>query len=400
MKNRTILRCILSAAICSCCLFPAQVFAASSAETSSAENSQITDFSVKLFQASMEDGANTLISPLSVLSALSMTANGAAGSTLEQIENVFGLPVAELNKYFSRYLSEEDDSLSIANSVWINDSSGLPVSPDFTEAVSGFYRAEWFEEPMDGETLQKINDWVNEKTEGMIPQILDQIPEDALMYLINALTFQAKWEEVYEDYDVYGGVFTEEDGTELETDMMRSTESTYLEGESAEGFLKYYEGGKYAFAALLPDESIPLDEYAESLTGEELREILSEKKTDYTIHAEIPKFTSETETELSQALKNMGITDAFSDSADFSGLFDTEANPGVQISRVIHKTFIEVNEQETKASAATAVEIAETAYLPDENEKYISLNRPFLYMLVDCEENIPLFIGTMYTPEE
>lgn len=374
---------------------PAAVYASSQSDISSA----ITDFSVELFRKSAENGESTLISPFSVLSALSMTANGADGDTLKQMEDVFGLSLEELNNYFRTCISDEEDAVTIANSLWLKDQDKLPVSPEFTHAVTDYYQSEIFQEAMDESTLSKINSWVDENTDGMIQEILDKIQPGTLMYLVNALTFQAKWEEVYEDTDVYQGVFTDEDGNELDTDMMRSTESVWLDGADAEGFMKFYEGGRYAFAALLPDEGISLDDYVDSLTGSEISDIIESRDASYTVHAEIPKFSSETDMELPDVLKEMGITDAFSDRADFSRMYDTEGNPGVQISEVIHKTFMEVNEQETKAAAATAVGIVETSLAIDDTEKYISLNRPFLYMLVDCDENIPLFIGTVYAPE-
>lgn len=374
---------------------PAAAYASSSSDNSGA----ITDFSAELFRKAAENGENTLIAPFSVLSALSMTANGADGDTLKQMEDVFGLSLDELNDYFRTYISDEQDAVNIANSLWLKDQDKLPVSPDFTRAVTDYYQSEIFEEPMDESTLSKINSWVDENTDGMIQEILDKIQPGTLMYLVNALTFQAKWEEVYEDTDVYQGVFTDEDGNELDTDMMRSTESVWLDGADAEGFMKFYEGGRYAFAALLPDEGVSLDDYVDSLTGSEISDIIESRDAGYTVHAEIPKFSSETDMELPDVLKESGITDAFSDRADFSRMYDTEGNPGVQISEVIHKTFIEVNEQETKAAAATAVGIVETSLAIDDTEKYISLNRPFLYMLVDCDENIPLFIGTVYAPE-
>ncbi|HIW49757.1 MAG TPA: serpin family protein [Candidatus Blautia intestinavium] len=384
---------IIFSAACMGCVMITPVAAAPSA------GDAVTNFSVRLFQASKTPGSSTLVSPFSVLSALSMTANGAGGSTLAQMEEAFGISVKELNDYFNKYLSEQNDSLSVANSIWLNEHSGLLVSPDFTETVTDFYQSEVFEEPMNGETLDKINGWVNEKTEGMIPEILDEIQPDTLMYLLNALSFQSKWETVYGADDVFSGTFTEEDGTERETDMMRSTESVWLEGEGAQGFLKYYEGGRYAFAALLPEEGTSLDDYVDSLTGEKLSEILSRKKEGYTVHAVIPKFRSETSKELTETLKSLGITDAFSQQADFSRMYSTAGNPGVKISEVVHKTFIDVNEQETKAAAATEIGIVETALITDDSEKYISLDRPFLYMLVDCQNDIPLFLGTMYSPE-
>lgn len=388
MKKKSAILSLLSSAVC-CCIMTTPVFAAASAEDA------VSAFSIKLLQETKEEKNSTLISPFSVMAALSMTANGASCETLTQLENVLGMSVEQLNDFFREYLSKDDEQVIIANSIWLKDDRALPLCQEFEQTVSNDYDSEIFLESMDEDTLLKINDWVNEKTDGMIPEILNEIPADTLMYLLNTLTFQAKWEEIYDSEDVYTGIFTDEDGKELETDMMRSTESVYLNGRDAEGFLKYYRGEKYAFAALLPDESMTATEYINSLNGEDLSEILSGKESGYTIHAEIPKFTAETEIELSQELNALGITDAFSDLADFSAIYDTDTQPDVQISEVIHRTFLEINEQETKASAATAVGIMETSMLPDDNEKYISLNRPFLYMLVDCEKNIPLFMGVM-----
>lgn len=356
------------------------------------------DFALRLFRASMKEGENTLVSPLSVLSALAMTANGADGETLAQMEKVLGMTTGDMNAYLYSYMDGLSDSLKPANSIWFKDSETLTVKDTFLETNADFYRADIFKSPMDETTLEEINGWVEEKTDGMIPEILDEIPELAVMYLVNALAFEAEWEEVYDEYSVHQRTFTTEDGTERSVDMMYSEEQHYLEDENAAGFLKYYDGRAYAFAALLPKEGVSVSEYVHSLTGEHLRELLANPET-VTVNAGIPKFEAEYDGEMSEILTEMGMTDAFDGSrADFSRLgSSTEGN--IYISRVLHKTFISVAEQGTKAGAATAVEMAaEGAYIQEEI-KTVTLDRPFVYMLIDCEQNLPFFIGTMMDME-
>ena len=227
----------------------------------------------------------------------------------------------------------------------------------------------------------------------MIDNILDGIPEDAVMYLVNALAFDGQWQEMYNEHQVRRGEFTGEDGIVQEAELMYSTEEKYLEDELAEGFLKYYAGNKYAFAALLPREGISVREYAESLTGQQLYEMLC-NPVETEVYAAIPKFQAEYGVSLNGILQEMGITDAFDENkADFSGIGLSEGG-NIFISKIMHKTFIEVDERGTKAGAATIVEMNDGAAVISE-PKIVYLDRPFLYMIVDCETNVPVFIGVV-----
>ena len=366
---------------------------ASSSET-------FTDFAVRLFKECEASGDNTLISPLSVLCALSMTANGARGETLEEMENVLGMNRDELNKYVYTYMgiltSTEDYKLSLANSIWFTDDDSFTVNEDFLQTNADYYKADIYQAPFDDSTKKDINDWVNNKTDGMIEDIIDKIPDNAVMYLVNALAFDAKWNEIYEEGQIRDGIFTAEDGEEIDVEMMYSDENIYLEDESSVGFAKYYKGGKYAFAALLPNEGVSISDYVSSLTGEKLYSLLSGSRST-AVSAAIPKFESKYNTEMSEALKAMGMPSAFTD-ADFNDLGVCAEGP-ISISRVIHKTYISLNESGTKAGAATAVEmVAESCSEPAAETKTVYLDRPFVYMLIDTETNIPFFIGTMMNP--
>ena len=358
------------------------------------------DFGVRLFKTSMEEGENTLISPLSVLYALAMTANGADGETLAQMEQVLGMDVENLNSYMLEYLDllpeSKDYKMSLANSIWFKDDPNFAVEQSFLQTNADYYGAGAYKAAFDEGTRNDINNWVKEHTDGMIPEIIDEIPDEAIMYLVNALAFDAKWADEYEEHQIREGRFTMEDGTRQDVDMMHSEEYTYLEDDLATGFIKYYKDRRYAFVAMLPNEGVTVSQYVDSLTGEHLRDLLNNPQ-DLTVFASIPKFETEYDIEMSEVLQEMGMTDAFDwRVADFSrlGTYNVDGM-NICINRVLHKTFISVTEQGTRAGAATAVEMVAEGAMEIVEFKEVVLDRPFVYMLIDCETNLPFFIGTM-----
>ena len=364
----------------------------------SSQNADVTDFAIRLFKASNENGKNTLISPLSVLCALAMTANGAEEETLAQMEEVLGMTTDELNLYLYSYMKNlpqgDKYKLSLANSIWFTEDERFTVNQDFLQTNADYYGADIYKAPFDKQTLKDINNWVKQNTDEMIPEILDQIPSEAIMYLVNALAFEAEWSEIYEKHQVKDGEFTKEDGSKQDVKFMYGSEGTYLEDEKATGFMKRYKGGKYAFVAMLPNEGVSVSEYIASLDGESLNALLANPQYA-TVHTSIPKFETEYKVEMSEILKSMGMTEAFDMyNADFEGL-GTSTDGNIYISRVLHKTFISVGEKGTRAGAATIVEMKDGAAAEPTEPKEVYLDRPFVYMLVDCENNIPFFIGTM-----
>ena len=187
----------------------------------------------------------------------------------------------------------------------------------------------------------------------MIDGILDSIPADAVMYLVNALAFDGQWAKTYEAHQLREGQFTAADGRVLPAELMWSVEKRFLQDEKAVGFVKPYEGGRYGFAALLPEEGVSLTDYAASLTGKKLTEML-EGAREVKVNAALPKFTSDYKAELSEVLAGMGMPLAFDrDLADFSLLGSWE-NGNLSIDKVIHKTHISVDERGTEAAASTA----------------------------------------------
>ena len=233
----------------------------------------------------------------------------------------------------------------------------------------------------------------------MIPSILDYIPQEAVMYLVNALAFDAEWLETYTEEQVGNYTFTTAEGTQKSVPFLHGTEGHYIEDENAKGFIKYYKGAKYAFAAILPNEGMTPEEYMKTVSGEHLSEMISNVEFCEVL-TKLPKFKTEYSVEMSGVLKNMGMPVAFNpELADFTGL-GTSDEGNIFISRVLHKTFIEVDEKGTKAGAATVVEMADNGTGIIDEPKEVYLTRPFVYMLIDCEANIPFFIGVMNDPEE
>ncbi len=353
------------------------------------------DFAVKLLQNSMKEGENTLVSPLSVLSALAMTANGAAGNTLTEMETALGAPIADYNAYLQAYAAnlphDEDCDLHLANAIWLRDDPNLTVQDDFLAAVKKNYDAGIYTAPFDGTTVADINSFVAYHTKNRIKNIVDRLPDAAMLCLVNALSFDGTWAGIYQETSIHDATFTTESGETRDVEMMYSSEGDLLKDDKATGFLKYYEGWDFAFMALLPQEGVSVADYVSGLTGEHLSEMLTDHENAL-IHAGIPKFKTEFSTSLVKPLKEMGMDDAFHGAkADFTAM-GSHPN-GLFIGEVLHKPFRQVDEHGTKAGAATMVTMYAGSAMPPEERYELILDRPFVYGIVDLRTNLPVFLG-------
>lgn len=375
----------------------AQVEAVETSQPETPEELPATvDFAVKLLQNAMKEGENTLVSPLSVLSALSMTANGAAGNTLAEMETALGAPIGDYNSYLQAYAAnlphEEGCDLHLANAIWLRDDPDLAVQEDFLEAAKANYDAGIYTAPFDGTTVADINSFVAYHTKNRIKSIVDQLPDAAMLCLVNALSFDGTWANIYQEDAIHDAAFTTEGGTVRDVEMMYSEEHRFLHDDQATGFLKCYEGRDFAFLALLPKEGVSVADYVNGLTGEHLAEMIRNPQS-ILVDTGIPKFKTEFSTSLVKPLLDMGMNDAFdADKADFSKM---GSHPGgnLFIGDVLHKTFLQVDEHGTKAGAATAVMMYCGSAMPIEEPKQVILDRPFLYGIVDLRTNLPVFLG-------
>ena len=354
-----------------------------------------TQFSLNLLRESRkqvqngEDAKNTMVCPLSVMMALEMARTGADGDTKQQMGAVLypGMSAEDGSMVLGRICKSLPDAegarFHMSDSVWMKTADDVFVPDEnFLDTVKTAYDAEVFGAPFDETTCRDINRLVEQETDGMITEILDQIPELAVMYLVNAVAFDAEWETPYD-----------EDGSGQEVSMMYDTTYRYLTMEHAKGFCRAYKEG-YDFVALLPEEGLSLSKWLEELDGETFHETIRQEN-DTMIETGLPQFTGETDLELKDTLMALGMPLAFDEKqADFSKMGYCPDGRNISISRVLHKTHIDVDGLGTKAGAATVVEMCKETAMVEQPERII-LDRPFLYAIVEKDTGIPVFIGTV-----
>lgn len=356
-------------------------------------------FAVALLQQTMnrqeEQGANCAVSPLSAQLALAMLANGANGETLKQMEAVLGngMPISRLNEYLRSYTASlpasEGAKLRLANGIWFPEDGDHPRA-DFLQANADYYGAEAYQAPRD-KLCALINDWVNTNTDGKIEKLFDEVPEDLSMAVANTILFEGKWKKKYTDRSAIERPFTAYSGEQRQVTMLRSTEKIFLQGsDGTVGFLKPYEDERYAFVALLPEEGTDILDYVASLTADRLTKTLKNRReTD--VYVLLPKFTFSGDCMLNDALKTMGMPLAFDErTADFARMFN---GGGVYLNQFKQKIAIEVSEFGVEAAAVSGGMTAPST--SDYGEETIHLDRPFVYMILDTENNLPLFLGVL-----
>ncbi len=361
----------------------------------------LMDYYFEMFKEMVADGnENAVMSPYSIFAATAMATEGAKGQTLAELETLMGVPQADLSKIYGLYLGEygKASALLTANSIWVDTHEGLTVNQVTFDRLRSAYGAGVFHEDLQApETVEKLNSWISDHTKGRIPKMLDEIGESSRLMLVNALSFDAEWVEAYTEYQQMEGEFTNADGSTVNATMLTRMEYFYLEDSNAQGFYKLYkssEDGKcYAFAAILPKEGMTPVEYLSALDGDGLRKMLFNYTTDVMLTTKLPVFKADAAYELSETYQKLGCVTPFGGAADFSDL--AVSNGSLYIGSITHKAFIEVDALGTKAGAATVIDMPEGAGDPDvwPPIKEVFLDRPFIYMIVDCDTGLPVFMG-------
>lgn len=340
---------------------------------------------------------NFFISPLSASFALSMTTNGAAGETLEEMKSTLGFrnySLDEMNDYYQKLINgllEVDNTteLGIANSIWIRDA--FTVENPFINVNKEKYNAEVrsldFSSPS---AVDIINQWCSNKTNKRIPTIIKEINEDSQLFLINALYFKGIWKNKFDAKNTNKEDFTNITGTKTKVDMMRQECAVQYTAESGFQIAELPYGNEaFSMVVILPDEDKSIQEIITDLTADNWEEWLdntAERKVDI----KLPRFKLDYERELNEDLKAMGMPLAFSQVADFSKISTTDLFIGL----VKQKTFVEVNEKGTEAAAVTVVEGLATDAGPA-NLKTFHVNRPFIYLIKEKSTGSILFMGKM-----
>ncbi len=361
-------------------------------------------FSLDLLNQTIKDAdgeGNVMVSPASVMMALDMVAAGAKGDTLKQLTDVFakGQGALDQQAYAAALMDKingsKDVEFTCANAVWNNEKLlGDGINTRYVDYIKETFLAEYKAEAFGNGTADEINKWADEHTKHMISEIVKDIDPYTAMILVNAICFDGKWETEYEDYQVNTGKFTKADGSTQDVMFLSDETRDYFETDKATGFMKAYKGGEYAFLAILPkDGSISANVFAKDFTAEDYEKFIKSVTTQYDVLSKMPEFKSDFELTMNDTLKTLGAGDVFDENkADLSGI---AGEPGdLFVSKVIHKTHIEVDRTGTKAAAVTAVSVEVASAEPPEF-KTVNCDRPFVYAIVDVKTMTPIFIGTV-----
>jgi len=374
-----------------------------------AETRQLIDsdnqFGIELFKIvnqQQETDSNTMISPLSVSLALAMTYNGALGDTKKAMEETMylnDLSVEQINESFETLMEalmsvDPKVTMEIANSIWYREN--YPVIEDFIQVNRNYYDAEVRSMDFgDPQAIDIINQWCADKTHNKIKKILDVIPGNAVMYLINALYFNGAWKYEFDKSKTGKELFYLGDGTSEQIDMMHmEADVGYLNNELFSAIELPYGRGNYSMVCMLPREDLSVNDVIAGITEEKWNEWM-DHFTETGCRIGLPKFKFEYFNLLNDALKSMGMEIAFSQGADFSNIVE---GGGIWISRVLHKTFIEVDEKGTEAAAVTAVEMREVS--APGGPRNITFNRPFLFAIREVTTNTIVFLGKFVEPAQ
>jgi len=370
----------------------------------------LNDFCYKLFAENMDE-ENPVLSPVSAYMALSMAGLGAENNTKEEFASVFGdyTDVTAVCGDLMTALptSSENNIVTLANSAWIDES--FPVSESWISDINTMMHSEVFQKDLTAsDTMDSMNQWIEENTNGLIDKMLEKpLSTRTGLALFNTIYFKAKWEDSFEQYSVYQDTFYLEDGNELDAELMhKESDMDYLSNDFAQGLIFPYisdeaQDGNFAFVALKPvDENTKVRELYAKLTPSAIKELIANKQNE-TVNTKLPKFEIEFDQQLNESLMNMGLHDAFDvEKADFSKIAaSSDALEGnLYIALVRQKAKIIVDEEGTEAAAATAVMMECGAALPIETPKEVFFDRPFVYMIMDMDREIPLFIGILDSP--
>lgn len=352
-------------------------------------------FAWELFRAINKEDSNgeIFMSPLSVSTMLMMAYNGAEGATKEAMAKAMhydGIPVNELNEGYKNLisrLSNVDDKvkIEIANSIWSRQ--GFEIKQNFMDLCSDYLFSDVksldFDKP---ESANEINNWVAEKTNNLIPSVINPpIAKDVMMYLINAIYFKGEWTEAFKSEDTFEADFYSYDSkTDKVRMMQRKGRIALAETTEYRAVSLPYGDEKVGMIVILP--YMDINKFINNFDHEKWDALLENLKPIRDLHLELPKFKMEYGIkELNKSLTSLGMGEIFTDNANFNGISEN-----IFINRILHKAVADVNEEGTEAAAVTVGEFVTTSYA--EPVKFI-VNKPFIFVIYDTEDGSILFIG-------
>lgn len=370
-----------------------------------------SDFATRLYDklAGTHAGKDLFFSPFSIRMALAMCAVGAKGETRRVLTDLIGAPesVQEQNRHFARLLKllygdgQRPFQLVTANALW--GQQGYHFKSDFQEAIADSYDGALhivnFRAQPD-EAIKTINAWVSGKTREKIKELVkrDFINDDTRLVLTNAIYFKGRWERAFEDAETRDEDWHGPNGTCSVPMMHQQGGCLYYEGDDFQALELCYQGQQISMLIVLPRRKDSLAAVERQwATKDAYRQVTDGLDYQETVFVSLPCFKLEIEFKLKPVLCGLHAELAFSDEADFSGIGEEP----LKISEVVHKAFVEVNEEGTEAAAATAVGMVLCAGIsgPAPQPKTFKADHPFFFFIRDRKTNAVLFAGRVVDPK-
>lgn len=355
------------------------------------ENMKLT---VDLFKNSYNPRGNVVISPVAVQMSLAFLLNGAVGETQTELINTVGMEASIFNNYLKTYMEEAPKdvrgNINFVNGIWKNSlNEGMNLKHTYESRAVEYLNTEIKSEPFTTGCENVINDWINKATNGMVDKVVTKTYVQNWMYTINVATFAMDWEKAYSVNDMCTGEFNNFNNTKTTVEMMSSVEPLYIEDNEVTGFIKNYYIPRYKFVAIMPDDSSKMDEYVQNWDERKMIKLL-EGASNENVKVTFPKFVSGSRINIKSVLAKMGLTQMFSYEANFSGIL--EDNKFAGLGTMVHASTVVVGKKSSEAKMLTEVgsKKTDTSY---SNE--IVIDRPFIYIIYDSEESIPVFIGSV-----
>jgi serpin B len=370
-------------------------------------------FAWSLYDTLDEKPGNLFVSPASISGAFALLYPGAAGDTASQMASLFGYDGVPADAFAATQSTlnnavmadTEKTKLTVANAAWLREGSAFQAP--YREAVEGVMKAKValvdFTQPAAAAKL--INSWVEDNTND---KIHDLIPPSAIrpglteLILTNAVWFKADWKSPFKAEATQDGTFYAPSG-EITASLMSQTlkQARYLSRDGYAALDLDYAGDDYALTVILPDAQDGLPGVASALTPDSFTTLLSDMDTAERnrVHVVLPKVSIEANYELNDPLIALGLGDAFTGAADFSRLIEGAGPGDLVISKVLHKTFLDIDEKGTEAAAATAIMMERTAiFIPDEDPVEFRADQPFLIALRHKPTGTVMFMGRVEAP--
>lgn len=317
---------------------------------------------------------------------------------MEDMLHKSGMTPDEINENYKELvaaLSSHDPKVELAISNAIFYKNTFPVKNEFITTNQNYYNAEvaGLDFSKTDETLNKVNGWVNTNTKGKIEKILDQVSPDDIMYLLNAIYFNGEWQYRFNSKETTNMSFTKEDNQVVQAPTMTiENKFNYFSNQTFQMLEIPYGSGKYSMLVFLPASGKTTNDVISLLNPGNMTDWLS-KMTEQNRKLYLPKFEFKFDQSLVDVLKALGMTDAFNSNANFSGIAD---GGNLEISEVMHKTYIKVDERGTEAAAVTAVIFTNTAA---QNDSF-RVDHPFIFAIREKDTNAILFVGKVMNPTQ